>query len=86
MNLWIKTICSDKITRDAVVRNGQTLNAQNFAEALRDACHSIDIPTPVFTAFHSQNIEKFNFVKFRPLDFVESVDFDFMTVELFFDK
>lgn len=86
MNFWLKTVSSEKITRDKVARNALPLNMDNSIDVLRGMCHELDLPSPVFTKYHFENLEKFNFVKFRPADFVDAVDFDYMSVENFYDK
>ncbi|MDD3831448.1 MAG: hypothetical protein PHW00_02190 [Clostridia bacterium] len=85
MNLWIKTMREDKIARDIVERNDKTLTMNNAEDMLQEMCHTLDVPTPLLTKSHYRNLAEFNFIKFLPRDFIESVDFDYMQVEMFFE-
>ncbi len=53
----------------------------DFFEYVREICHAMDLPTPVILKTHLFNFAKFNYTRFLPTDFVESVDFDFLMVE-----
>lgn len=53
----------------------------DFFDYVREICHSMDLPAPVILKTHLFNFAKFNYVRFLPSDFVETVDFDFLTIE-----
>lgn len=86
MNFWIKTFCGDKITRNKIVKNTLTHTRENAEEMLREACHELDISTPVITKRFYENIENFNYFKFLKTDFIEETDFDCLVIEQFTDK
>ena len=44
-------------------------------------CHELDLPTPVVLSSHASSFTQFNIARFKPGDFVESVDFDELTME-----
>jgi hypothetical protein len=81
MKFWIKTVKNEKTTRDKLLNSNKPLEYDTAFDLLREICQQLHIPTPVFTKTHFENISNFNFVKFRPDDFIEQVDFDYMTVE-----
>ena len=81
VKLWIKLIKDDKIIKDAVVERQEQLDWSKFAEYLTEGLYSLDEPTPVVIKHHIFDFAKFHVVRFRPSDFVESVDFDYMWVE-----
>lgn len=83
MNFWVKTVTDEKIKKDKVVRNDLHMTEKNTLKMLQDICGELDIPTPLLTKSHYGNLVNFNFMKFRPSDFVESVDFDYLMVEYF---
>ena len=46
----------------------------DFFEYVREICHAMDLPTPVILKTHLFNFAKFNYTRFLPTDFVESVE------------
>lgn len=86
MNFWVKTVKGDKITRDCVVRNDLVMTMNNVITVAQEVCHNFDIPTPIISKSQYNNLDNFNFMKFRPRDFVETVDFDYLLFEYFIDK
>lgn len=83
MNFWVKAIADEKIKHDKVIRNDLPQTENNTLKMLQDICGEMDIPTPMLTKSHYNNLVNFNFMKFRSGDFVESIDFDYLLVEYF---
>lgn len=52
-----------------------------FETALREICYLQNIPTPVILRRHLQQYTDFNFTRFLPDDFVETVDFESLNIE-----
>ena len=80
MKLWMKTVLGEKITR-SLVYQATTVDEDTFEICLREMCHTLDVPTPIVTSVNVSHFLTFNVVKFKPRDFIESVDFDFLEVE-----
>ena len=53
-----------------------------FYGYMSELARALDMPSPIVLKAHVFDFAKFNFVKFIPSDFVESVDFDQFVVEL----
>lgn len=81
MRFWIKTYVGDKITNDAIIIRYAPLTRELFDGAIKEAVDMFDLSTPVILQQHFTHFYSFNSVKFLPRDFMESVDFDKMTVE-----
>ncbi|MBR2384861.1 MAG: hypothetical protein IKA99_04530 [Clostridia bacterium] len=81
VKLWIKLIKDDKIIKDVVVEKQDAFEWVNFADYLTEGLYALDEPTPVVIKHHIIDFAKFHVVRFRPSDFVESVNFDYMWVE-----
>ena len=86
MRIWAKTISGEKITRDLLWEVGAIANEDQFVEAMQQICEKMDIPTPVCTNTNLVHFVCFNNTRFKPRDFVESVDFDMLDVEAVPDK
>lgn len=80
MKIWVKTVSGEKITR-SYLYEADVIDADNFETHMQEVCHAMDVPTPLITRVNVQHFTQFNVTKFRPRDFVESIDFDYLEVE-----
>ena len=81
LKIWAKTLLDDKITRQTMYKRFEKFDAESFMDYLVEICHELDVPTPVVLKRHESDFDAFRFVKFRPGDFVESVDFELLWLE-----
>ena len=81
LKIWAKTLVKDKITRDLMYKKLEKYNSATFMDYLVEICYEFDIPTPVVLKSHRYNFNKFNIVRFRASDFVESIDFEVLVLE-----
>lgn len=81
MKLWATTVNGEKITRSLVYEYEHIGNEDEFVSVLQKVCDKLDIPTPVVTYINFNHYVMFNNTRFKPRDFVESVDFDHLTIE-----
>lgn len=81
MKLWIKLIENDRIKQHNVIENDLKMNRENFEISLREICAELDIPTPMILKSNFKHFNMFNIAKFTERDFVETINFDAMTVE-----
>ena len=81
MKIWAKTLVDDKITRNIVDECEFLANDYLFGEELRNICEKLDIPTPISTVTNYIHFVRFNMTRYQKRDFVESVDFDYLTIE-----
>ena len=86
MKVWAKTVTEEKITRDVLYEYGSISNEDDFITVLQQVCEQMDIPTPVATRVNFNHFVMFNNTRFKPLDFVEGVDFDVLDLEAVPDK
>lgn len=81
VRIWAKVMLKDKILKQTVYEKEGVTDYSIFFEYLRDICESLDIPTPVLIKTHLFNYAKYNVVRFKKEDFVESIDFDKLVLE-----
>ena len=86
MKVWAKTIVEEKITRDLLYEYSSISNEDEFVAVLQEVCGQMDIPTPVATCVNFNHFVMFNNTRFKPRDFVESIDFDVLDLEAVPDK
>ncbi len=85
MKVWATTVKGEKITRN-IVWEGDILSDNQFISALQNICELMDIPTPISTNINYLNFVRFNTTKYLPRDFVESIDFNFLNLEIIPEK
>lgn len=76
-SLWVKTVVSHRIERQATV----ACTRENPRDALLEACHDLDLPEPVWLEKNQREWEKFGMTRFLPDAFFEPVDFQRMEIE-----
>ena len=81
MKIWAKTVKDEKISRDILFEYEHITNLDEFVSTMQAICETMDIPTPIATHVNLRHFVMFNNTRFKPRDFVESVDFDMLDIE-----
>lgn len=81
VKIWVKTYKNKKIVKNEIMMYEGKYSEENFDEYVRLACHELDLPTPVILSVHAKNFTQFNISRFKAGDFVETIDFDELTME-----
>lgn len=81
VKIWAKIVTDDKLVKDVIYSKDVNFTTSKFLDYLIDICYELDVPTPVILKSHKSNFNKFNIVKFRKIDFVESINFDSLVLE-----
>ncbi len=81
VKIWAKVLKKDKILKSYVFEKEGEIDYSEFFDYLKDICENLDIPTPVLIKTHLFNYAKYNNVRFREGDFVESISFDKLVLE-----
>ena len=76
MRVWCKLKVEDRIRQDV------TLSAEDFASALHAVCEHFDLTKPIVCNKHLNEIKNFRRTVFYADDFIESVDFDTLDIEI----
>ena len=82
MKVWLTTNIGDKIIK-SYVYTPQNFCEKDIAEYTKEICNELDEPTPLFLNKHFEHLHKFNNTNFTQTDFVESVYFDSMNIQIF---
>ena len=80
--LWIRLIRHHRITRQMTVDCAWG----DERDALREACHDLDVPAPIWLNKNENEFEQFRRTAFTADSFVESVSFDRMEIEFLDDE
>ncbi len=76
-----KLIKNHKTIKSVTYKNVSEYDSSDFYFHISETCRRLDIETPVIIKYHRENYEQFNFVKFKPSDFIDSVNFDELLIE-----
>lgn len=76
MRYWGKIKIEDRIVKDL------TLEEKDFLSALSAICDSLDLSKPIVCAKHHTEMRSFSRTVFFADDFVESVEFDTLEIEV----
>lgn len=81
IRIWAKVMKKDKILNQFVFEKEGEMDYSEFFSYLREICSTLDIPTPILIKTHLFNYAKYNNVRFKEGDFVESISFDKLVLE-----
>ena len=76
-----KLIKNHKTVKSFTYKNVSEYESRDFYFHVSEICRRLDIATPIIIDYHRESYEKFNFVKFKPDDFIDSVSFDVFLIE-----
>ena len=76
-----KLIKNHKTIKSFTYKNVSEYESDEFYFHVSEICRRLDIATPIIIKYHRDNYEQFNFVKFKPDDFIDSVSFDVLLLE-----
>lgn len=80
--IWAKIIDENRhIRKDYLYVNEGTFDGRHFFDYMVEICEKLDVATPAILPYHVNNFKEFSFVKFLPRDFVERVDFAYLSLE-----
>ena len=81
VRIWAKVMVKDKIIKQTVFERLENMDYSLFFDYVREICETLDIPTPVIIKTHLFNYAKYNVLRFKKEDFVESINFDKLVLE-----
>ena len=76
MKYWVKLKSEDMLLQHI------TVDAADLSAALVSACNVLDLSKPMIYDKHRNEMERFSRTVFYPDDFVDSVHFDTMEIEI----
>lgn len=80
VKIWGKVIKNERIVKNCVLEIDESNTS--FFDMLKNMCEKLNIPTPVLLDKHVYDFNVFNMSTFKPDDFIESVKFNRLTLQL----
>lgn len=88
MRIWAKVIIDHRICQQTVgdFASPRPSDAEQWAAVLHELCQKMDLCRPVILSKHLKDLQLFSRTVFKPMDFMEPVDFDAFEVEVLAEK
>lgn len=82
--LWAKLIKNNKTIKDIVIENDdQSLSrTKKVFQAVDDICYEFDLAKPIWLDASIEDFNKHNKVRFTQDSFIESIDFDYLEIDV----
>ena len=80
IKIWGKLVVEDKIIKSETIEVEPSKTS--FFEVLQELAYRLNVPTPILMDKHVHDFNLFHFCSFRPDDFVESINFDKLVLQL----
>lgn len=88
MRIWVKTVIHHRIQQEAVQEftSARPSDADGWLPVITELCKPLDVAVPVLLGKHVHELKQFSRTVFKPHDFMESVSFDALEIEIFPEK
>lgn len=88
MKIWAKVLKNHKIINEAVreFSFARPSDAEGWNAVMTDLVKPLDLACPVLLKKHVQELERFSRTVFTQTDFMESISFDKLEIEIFPEK
>lgn len=88
MRIWAKVLKEHRIIRETVreFSSARPSDMEGWSLPIHELCQDLDLCRPVLLRKHVNDLTRFSRVVFKPADFIETVDFDELEVEVLSEK
>ena len=82
--LWAKVFKDNKLLKDIVIENNDNnLNrTKKIFQAIDDICYEFDLAKPIWLESTIADFKKRSKTRFNHDNFIESIDFDYLEIEV----
>lgn len=81
--LWAKIWKNNHLLHDDVICNNENdTRTHKITRAIETFCYDSNLELPIWLDFNITTFQRFNKVRFTQDNFIESVDFDFLEIEI----
>ena len=81
--IYAKLLTDNKVVSNYIYTLQIDFVINDFFEYVQEICSALDIPTPIILTKHIKNFLIFDSTTFLPEDFVESLSYDKLVLEIF---
>lgn len=82
--LWCKIFQDNHLLKDVVIVNDRddVSRTQKIMKALEEACYQFDLGKPIWLESNIQNFKRHSKVRFSQDNFIESIEFDYLEIQV----
>ncbi len=84
MRIWAKIFSDNHLLRDLVIvkEDRQTTRTKKIFQALEEACMAFDLSIPIWLDTNIAEFKRHAKTRFRQDSFVDSIEFDFLELQI----
>lgn len=81
--LWCKIFSSNRLVKDTVIENeNKESRTQKIFSGIETACYEFDLGKPFWLESNVATFKKHSKVRFNQDNFIETIDFDFLEIQV----
>ena len=83
MRVWVKLMKNTHMIKEtAIVRDEEDTRTHKVLHALEDACHTLDLSTPIWLEKNIKQFQRAAKTRFSQDNFIETIEFDYLELQI----
>ncbi|MBR6850809.1 MAG: hypothetical protein IKM88_11275 [Lachnospiraceae bacterium] len=83
MRVWVKLMKNTHMIKETtIVRDEEDTRTHKVLHALEDACHTLDLSTPIWLEKNIKQFQRAARTRFTQDNFIETIEFDYLELQI----
>ena len=83
MRVWVKLMKNTHMIKETtIVRAEEDTRTHKVLHALEDACHTLDLSTPIWLEKNIKQFQRAARTRFSQDNFIETIEFDYLELQI----
>ena len=83
MRVWVKLMKNTHMIKETtIVRDEEDTRTHKVLHALEDACHTLDLSTPIWLEKNIKQFQRAAKTRFSQDNFIETIEFDYLELQI----
>ncbi len=83
MRVWVKLMKDTHMIKETtIVRDEEDTRTHKVLHALEDACHTLDLSTPIWLEKNIKQFQRAVKTRFSQDNFIETIEFDYLELQI----
>ncbi len=83
MRVWVKLMKDTHMIKETtIVRDEEDTRTHKVLHALEDACHTLDLSTPIWLEKNIKQFQRAAKTRFSQDNFIETIEFDYLELQI----
>lgn len=83
MRVWVKLMKNTHMIKETtIVRDEEDTRTHKVLHALEDACHTLDLSTPIWLEKNIKQFQRVARTRFTQDNFIETIEFDYLELQI----